>query len=80
MEELFALRPGRYRHFKGNEYELLYVARHSETLEPRVVYRASLYGERGVWVRPAAMWSEPVDRDGYHGPRFQWIGGTSEEA
>ena len=67
MEELFALRPGRYRHFKGNEYELLYVARHSETLEPMVVYRA-LYGERGVWVRPAAMWSEPVDRDGYHGP------------
>lgn len=56
------------------------VARHSETLEPMVVYRASLYGERGVWVRPAAMWSEPVDRDGYHGPRFQWIGGTSEEA
>ena len=69
MEELFALRPGRYRHFKGNEYELLYVARHSETLEPMVVYRA-LYGERGVWVRPAAMWSEPVDRDGYHGPRY----------
>lgn len=78
MEELFALRPGRYRHFKDNEYELLYVARHSETLEPMVVYRA-LYGERGVWVRPAAMWSEPVDRDGYHGPRFQWIGGVSEE-
>lgn len=43
-----------------------------------VVYRA-LYGERGVWVRPAAMWSEPADRDGYHGPRFQWIGGASEE-
>lgn len=78
MEELFALRPGRYRHFKDNEYELLYVARHSETLEPMVVYRA-LYGERGVWVRLAAMWSEPVDRDGYHGPRFQWIGGVSEE-
>ena len=78
MEELFALRPGRYRHFKDNEYELLYVARHSETLEPMEVYRA-LYGERGVWVRPAAMWSEPVDRDGYHGPRFQWIGGVSEE-
>lgn len=54
------------------------MARHSETLEPMVVYRA-LYGERGVWVRPAAMWSEPVDRDGYHGPRFQWIGGVSEE-
>ena len=61
MTDLFELRPGRYRHFKGNEYELLYVARHSETLEPMVVYLA-LYGERGVWVRPAAMWSEPVDR------------------
>ena len=78
MEKLFSLRPGRYQHFKGNEYELLYVARHSETLEPMVVYRA-LYGERGVWVRPAAMWSEPADRDGDHGPRFQWIGGASEE-
>ena len=78
MEELLELRPGRYRHFKGNEYELLYVARHSETLEPMVVYRA-LYGERGVWVRPAAMWREAVDRDGYQGPRFRWIGGVSEE-
>ena len=70
MEELFALRPGRYRHFKGNEYELLYVARHSETLEPMVVYRASLYGERGVWVRPAAMWCETVEQDGKVQPRF----------
>ena len=61
--------PGIYRHFKGNEYELLYVAKHSETLEPMVVYRA-LYGERGVWVRPAAMWNERVERDGYAGPRF----------
>lgn len=69
MERLPELQPGRYRHFKGNEYELLYVARHSETLEPMVVYRA-LYGERGIWVRPAAMWSEVVDRDGYLGPRF----------
>lgn len=69
MERLPELQPGRYRHFKGNEYELLYVARHSETLEPMMVYRA-LYGERGIWVRPASMWSEVVDRDGYHGPRF----------
>ena len=67
------LKPGRYRHFKGNEYELLGVARHSETLEPMVVYRA-LYGERGLWVRPAAMWSEQVERDGYCGPRFTYIG------
>ena len=63
------LKPGRYRHFKGKEYQLLYVAKHSETLEPMVVYRA-LYGEMGVWVRPAAMWTEQVDRGGYHGPRF----------
>ena len=70
MEEL---KPGRYRHFKGNEYQLLGVARHSETLEPMVVYRA-LYGERGLWVRPAAMWSEQVERDGYRGPRFTYIG------
>ena len=58
-----AVRPGRYRHFKGGEYEVLYTARHSETLEPMVVYRA-LYGERGVWVRPAAMWNETVEQGG----------------
>ncbi len=69
MEEL---KPGRYRHFKGNEYRLLYVARHSETLEPLVVYQA-LYGDRGIWVRPAGMWSEHIDRDGYSGPRFAYI-------
>ena len=63
------LKPGKYRHFKGNEYELLYVAKHSETLEPMVVYRA-LYGEGGIWVRPASMWTEHIDRDGYSGPRF----------
>ncbi len=63
------IRPGRYRHFKGGEYEVLGIALHSETQEPMVVYRA-LYGERGLWVRPASMWSEPVDRDGYSGPRF----------
>ena len=63
------LKPGRYRHVKGEEYQLLYVAKHSATLERMVVYRA-LYGEMGVWVRPAAMWTEQVDRDGYHGPRF----------
>ena len=51
------LKPGRYRHFKGNEYRLICTARHSETLEPMVVYQA-LYGEKGVWVRPAEMWSE----------------------
>ena len=67
------VKPGRYRHFKGKEYEVLGVASHSETLEPMVVYRA-LYGEGGLWVRPAAMWTEQVDRDGDSGPRFTYIG------
>ena len=63
------LKPGLYRHFKGNLYRLLYVAKHSETLEEMVVYQA-LYGEHGIWVRPASMWNEHVERDGYSGPRF----------
>lgn len=67
------IKPGKYRHFKGNLYEVIGVARHSETQEEMVVYRA-LYGEYGLWVRPAVMWTETVDRDGYHGPRFQFIG------
>ncbi len=68
-EAVKTVTPGRYRHFKGNEYEVLYVARHSETEEPMVVYRA-LYGERGVWVRPAEMWGEEVTRDGKTFRRF----------
>ena len=67
------LNPGRYRHFKGGEYELIGTAKHSETLEPMVVYRA-LYGEGGLWVRPAAMWTEQVERVDYSGPRFVYIG------
>lgn len=67
------LKPGKYRHFKGGEYELIGIAKHSETLEPMVVYRA-LYGEGSLWVRPAAMWSETVDKEGYQGPRFQYVG------
>lgn len=63
------IKPGRYRHFKGNEYEVLYVASHSETMEPMVVYRA-LYGEGGVWVRPAFMWCETVEHEGKAVPRF----------
>ena len=62
-EAVRAIPPGRYRHFKGRMYEVLCIARHSETLAPMVVYRA-LYGEHGVWVRPASMWSERVERDG----------------
>ena len=67
------IRPGRYRHFKGNEYEVLGVARHSETLEPMVVYRA-LYGDRGLWVRPAVMWNEPVQYGDRAVPRFSYLG------
>ena len=64
---------GKYRHFKGMEYEVIGVAKHSETLEPMVVYRA-LYGEGGLWVRPAEMWNETVTRDGKTRPRFTYIG------
>ena len=63
------IKPGIYRHFKGNKYEVFAIAKHSETLEPMVVYKA-LYGEGGFWVRPAAMWNEHVEKDGYKGPRF----------
>ena len=70
MEEI---KIGRYRHFKGSEYEVLYLAKHSETLEPMVVYRA-LYGEHGIWVRPASMWNEMVERDGKTHLRFTFIG------
>ena len=68
-EALQTVRPGRYRHFKGREYEVMAIARHSETAEPMVVYRA-LYGEGGVWVRPAEMWNESVERDGKTYRRF----------
>ncbi len=64
-----AIPPGTYRHFKGNLYQVLCVARHSETTEPMVVYRA-LYGEGGVWTRPASMWLETVTRDGQTFQRF----------
>ena len=64
--------PGKYRHFKGNEYEVTGIARHSETLAPMVVYRA-LYGEGGIWVRPAEMWLETVNRDGKEYKRFERI-------
>ena len=63
---------GRYRHFKGMEYEVIGIAKHSETLEPMVVYRA-LYGEGGLWVRPASMWNETVERDGKTYRRFTYV-------
>lgn len=61
---------GIYRHFKDGRYEVIGVAKHSETLEEMVVYRA-LYGDGGIWVRPLAMWNETVERDGKIFPRFQ---------
>lgn len=64
---------GKYRHFKGNEYEVIGIANHSETLEKMVVYRA-LYGKKEIWVRPAEMWNEEITRDGKTFKRFQYIG------
>lgn len=64
--------PGRYRHYRGQEYEVLGVARHSETEEEFVVYRAE-YGERGLWIRPAAMFVETVIVAGHSCPRFQLV-------
>ena len=68
-EAVKAIPCGRYRHFKGNEYEVVGIARHSETEKPMVVYRA-LYGEGGLWTRPAEMWNETVERDGKTYRRF----------
>lgn len=68
-----SIKPGHYRHFKGKEYEVLGVARHSETEEDLVVYRA-LYGDFGLWVRPVSMWNETVERDGKTFRRFTYIG------
>ena len=66
------IKKGIYRHFKGNLYEVLEVATHSETQEEHVVYKA-LYGERGIWIRPLAMFSDHVERDGEVLKRFIWI-------
>ncbi len=70
--------PGRYRHYKGGLYEVLGTVRHSETLEPMTLYRA-LYGEQGLWVRPAAMFNGTVVVDGREQPRFAACAGTSED-
>ncbi len=69
MEEI---RPGKYRHFKGREYEVIDLALHSETMELYVVYKA-LYGEGKTWIRPASMWNETVERDGKTFRRFEYI-------
>ena len=74
MEQRRLPAPGEfYRHFKNKMYQIVAVASHSETGEAMVVYQA-LYGERGLWVRPAAMWLETVERDGKTMPRFAWAG------
>lgn len=73
LPALPALAPGRYRHYKGRDYDVIGVARHSETLEPVVVYRA-LYGEGGLWVRPYAMFCEEVVVDGRSLRRFAQVG------
>lgn len=67
------IKVGKYRHYKGNEYRVICMASHSETLEPMVVYQA-LYGEQGVWVRPAQMWNDVVEKDGVRTSRFIYLG------
>lgn len=65
---------GKYRHYKGNEYEVIGIANHSETLEKMVVYKA-LYGENEIWVRPASMWNETIEKNGETVKRFTYIEG-----
>ena len=72
LPPLPSIAPGQYRHYKGMLYEVLDTVRHSETLEPLVLYRA-LYGERGLWVRPAAMFLETVEVGGQVQPRFAFM-------
>ena len=67
------IQTGRYRHYKGNEYEVVGVARHSETLDELVVYRP-LYGDHALWVRPRAMFMESVEVNGQQVSRFEFVG------
>nr|WP_315234473.1 DUF1653 domain-containing protein [uncultured Albidiferax sp.] len=72
LPPLITTPPGRYRHYKGMLYDVVGTVRHSETLEPMTLYRA-LYGEHGLWVRPAAMFLEEVVVDGLRQPRFRRV-------
>lgn len=72
------IKPGRYKHFKGNEYLVLQIAKHSETMETMVVYQA-LYGDCGVWVRPASMWNEPVAYNGKMVKRFEFCSNDTKD-
>ena len=73
LPPLIITRPGYYRHYKNLLYQVLGTVRHSESLEPMTLYKA-LYGEQGMWVRPAAMFNETVEINGVAQPRFAWIG------
>jgi hypothetical protein len=73
LPPIASIQTGLYRHYKGNQYEVVGMARHSETLEELVVYRA-LYGEHGLWVRPRAMFTEAVEFEGRSVPRFEYVG------
>lgn len=73
LPSLIATKPGFYRHYKGGEYEVIDTVRHSEDLQPMTLYRA-LYGEHGLWVRPAAMFNETVVINGVSQPRFRYLG------
>ena len=75
LPPLLVTRPGIYRHYKNLMYEVKGTVRHSETLEPMTLYQA-LYGEGGLWVRPAAMFQEEVNIDGVVQPRFTWVSET----
>jgi hypothetical protein len=73
LPPLIITRPGYYRHYKNLLYQVLGTVRHSESLEPMTLYKA-LYGEEGMWVRPAAMFNETVEINGVVQPRFAWVG------
>jgi hypothetical protein len=73
LPPLIITRPGYYRHYKNLLYQVLGTVRHSESLEPMTLYKA-LYGEQGMWVRPAAMFNETVEIDGVVQARFAWLG------
>jgi hypothetical protein len=73
LPRLITTQPGLYRHYKGGEYEVVGTVRHSEDLQPMTLYRA-LYGEGGLWVRPAAMFNETVVIDGVSQARFTFLG------
>lgn len=69
---MIEIKKGKYKHFKGGEYEVLFVAKNSETLEDMVVYRA-LYGDRKIWVRPASMWNDTIEKNGAIYKRFTYL-------